>query len=212
MKIIVIPVTAFQQNCSLLWCEKSMEAVVVDPGGDLDEILSAAVKAGVKLIKILLTHGHVDHAGGAKDLALRLNIPIFGPQKEDQFWIDQLPKQCLMFGLPESQSFTPDHWLEGGDKVSFGHEQLEVIHCPGHTPGHVVYFHRGERLALVGDVLFKGSIGRTDFPRGNYQLLIDSIHEKLLPLGDDVVFISGHGPSSTFGAERVSNPFLVDSA
>jgi len=189
-----------------------MEGAVVDPGGDLDRILDAAKDAGVRLVKILLTHAHVDHAGGTAALASRLGIPIEGPQQEDQFWIDLLPKQCEMFGFPPSATFTPDRWLENGDTVRFGRQTLEVLHCPGHTPGHVVFFHPGERLAIVGDVLFKGSIGRTDFPRGDYDALVASIRERLFPLGDDVVFIPGHGPLSTFGDERRANPFVGDAA
>ncbi|HYE35110.1 MBL fold metallo-hydrolase [Methylocaldum sp.] len=212
MKVTVIPVTPFQQNCSLLWCEDTMEGVVVDPGGDLDRILKAAEDARVKLVKILLTHAHVDHAGGTAVLAARLGIPIEGPQKEDRFWIELLPKQCEMFGFPPAAIFTPDRWLEDGDTVRFGHQTLEVLHCPGHTPGHVVFFHAGERLAIVGDVLFKGSIGRTDFPRGDYDDLVKSIRERLFPLGDDVAFIPGHGPLSTLGEERRTNPFVGDAA
>lgn len=189
-----------------------MEGVVVDPGGDLDQVLAAAEDAGVKLVKILLTHPHVDHAGGTADLAARLGIPIEGPQKEDQFWLDLLPEQCEMFGFPPVTSFTPDRWLEDGDTVQFGHQTLEVLHCPGHTPGHVVFFHRGARLAIVGDVLFRGTIGRTDFPRGDFATLVKSIRERLFPLGDDVVFIPGHGASSTFGLERRSNPFVRNGA
>lgn len=189
-----------------------MEGVVVDPGGDLDRILEMAEDAGVTLVKILLTHAHVDHAGGTAALAAWLGIPIEGPQQEDRFWIDLLPEQCEMFGFPPAATFTPDRWLEDGDTVQFGRQTLEVIHCPGHTPGHVVFFHPGERLAIVGDVLFKGSIGRTDFPRGDYDTLIKSIRERLFPLGDDVVFIPGHGPLSTFGEERRDNPFVGDAA
>jgi len=189
-----------------------MEGVVVDPGGDLDRILKAAEDARVKLVKILLTHAHVDHAGGTAVLAARLGIPIEGPQKEDRFWIELLPKQCEMFGFPPAAIFTPDRWLEDGDTVRFGHQTLEVLHCPGHTPGHVVFFHAGERLAIVGDVLFKGSIGRTDFPRGDYDDLVKSIRERLFPLGDDVAFIPGHGPLSTLGEERRTNPFVGDAA
>lgn len=210
MKATVIPVTAFQQNCSLLWCEDTMEGVVVDPGGDLDRILERAESTGVMPVKILLTHAHVDHVGGTAELAGRLGIPIEGPQKEDRFWIELLPKQCEMFGFPPADTFTPDRWLEEGDTVQFGRQTLEVIHCPGHTPGHVAFFHPGERLAIVGDVLFKGSIGRTDFPRGDYGALVKSIRERLFPLGDDVVFIPGHGPLSTFGDERRTNPFVGD--
>ena len=212
MKATVISVTSFQQNCSLLWCEQTQEGVVVDPGGHLDQVLRRADQVEAKVVKILLTHGHIDHVGGAGKLAKMIGIPIEGPHQGDQFWLDQLPDQCAMFGFPPTSAFTPDRWLEEGDRVSFANEELDVLHCPGHTPGHVVFFHRSERLAIVGDVLFKGSIGRTDFPRSNYGALIRSIRDKLWPLGDDVVFIPGHGPLSTFGQERRTNPFVADSA
>lgn len=212
MKAEIIPVTAFQQNCTLLWCEATGEAAVVDPGGDTGRILEAVEAAGVKPVKILLTHAHLDHVGGAADLAEALGLPIEGPQREDRFWIDLLPTQCEKYGFPPARLFTPDRWLEHGDTVSFGTEQLEVLHCPGHTPGHLVFFHRGERLALVGDVLFKGSVGRTDFPRGDFATLAESIRERLFPLGDDVMFVPGHGPLSTFGDERRSNPYVGDRA
>jgi len=206
----IIPVTAFAQNCSLLWCEETKQAAVVDPGGDIEDIVAAAARRGLTIVKILLTHGHIDHAGGTAELATRLSIPIEGPQRGDEFWIRQLPEQGRMFGFPACPSFTPDRWLETGDTVSFGNVVLEVIHTPGHTPGHVVFFHRPSKLALVGDVLFAGSIGRTDFPGGNHGDLIRSIRAGLWPLGDDVEFIPGHGPMSTFGEERQSNPFVAD--
>lgn len=212
MQFRVIPVTPFQQNCSLLWCEKTMQGAVVDPGGDLDAIQAAAARFGVSVEKILLTHGHIDHAGGTAELRRRLGVPVEGPQREESFWIDQLPQQSRMFGFPRAEAFTPDRWLEDGDVVRFGEVSLEVIHTPGHTPGHVVFFDRASRIAVVGDVLFQGSIGRTDFPRGDYEALIRSIREKLWPLGDDVTFIPGHGPLSTFGDERESNPFVGDFA
>ncbi|HWO99269.1 MAG TPA: MBL fold metallo-hydrolase [Methylococcus sp.] len=208
MKITLVPVTPFQQNCTVLRCETSGQGVVVDPGGDLDRILAAIDEAEIQPVKIFLTHGHADHAAAAPALAAHFRIPIEGPQREDLFWLQALPEQCRMFGLPPAAAFTPDRWLEDGDTVRFGNEILEVLHCPGHTPGHVVFFHRGERIAWVGDVLFQGSIGRTDFPRGDYATLLRSIRERLLPLGDDVVFIPGHGPTSTFGEERRTNPFL----
>ncbi|MEW6037664.1 MAG: MBL fold metallo-hydrolase [Pseudomonadota bacterium] len=210
MKAIVVPVTTFQQNCTILGCEATGLGAVVDPGGELDRIMAAAEDAGIALSKIFLTHAHADHAAGAAALATQLGIPIEGPHRDDAFWIEMLPQQCAMFGLPRTTVFTPDRWLEHGDTVSFGGETLEVLHCPGHTPGHIVFFHRGQRLALVGDVLFKGSIGRTDFPRGDYDTLIRSIRERLFPLGDDVTFIPGHGPASTFGEERRANPFVGD--
>ena len=210
MKFRVIPVTPFQQNCSLLWCEETLQGVVVDPGGDLEQIVATARQQGVTIAKILLTHGHIDHAGGAAELAARLGIPIEGPQKEERFWIDQLPAQGQMFGFGRVEAFTPDRWLNDGDEVHFGNVTLEVLHCPGHTPGHVVFFHAPSKLAIVGDVLFQGSIGRTDFPRGDHDALIHAIRGKLWPLGDDVAFIPGHGPMSTFGEERRENPYVGD--
>ena len=212
MQFRVIPVTPFQQNCSLLWCERTLKGAVVDPGGDLDAIQAAVARFGVTVDKILLTHGHIDHAGGTAELKRRLGVPIVGPQREESFWIDQLPQQSQMFGFPRAEAFVPDRWLEDGDDVEFGEVRLEVIHTPGHTPGHVVFFNRASRLAVVGDVLVQGSIGRTDFPRGDYDTLIRSIRQKLWPLGNDVTFIPGHGPLSTFGDERESNPFVGDSA
>ena len=208
MKFTIIPVTDYQQNCTLLICEQTRKAALVDPGGDLDLLLSEVEKEGVELESILVTHGHMDHIGGVAELAARLGLPIIGPQIEDNFWIQALPDQCRMFGFPKSDSFTPNRWLSDGDTVKVGEEIFQVIHCPGHTPGHVVYFSESHRLALVGDVLFKGSIGRTDFPRGDYQTLINSIQQKLWPLGADVAFIPGHGPMSTFGEEMRSNPFV----
>ena len=206
----IIPVTPFQQNCSLIWCEKTRRAAVVDPGGDLEKIRAAVDEEGVKVEKILLTHAHIDHAGGTAELSKELGIPIEGPQKEDNFWIVGLPQQAQMFGFPAPEVFTPDRWLEGGQQVTVGDQTLEVLHCPGHTPGHVVFYHKDSGLALVGDVLFHGSIGRTDFPKGDHATLIRSIREQLFPLGDGVRFIPGHGPMSTFGQERASNPFVSD--
>jgi glyoxylase-like metal-dependent hydrolase (beta-lactamase superfamily II) len=207
----ILSVTAFAQNCTLLWCEETMKGAAVDPGGDIDEIVAAAAQYGVTLEKILLTHGHIDHAGGVAEMVARLSIPVEGPQREDAFWIDQLPNQSRMFGFPGNcAAFTPDRWLEDGDKVAVGNLTLDVLHTPGHTPGHVCFFHAPSKLAIVGDVLFAGSIGRTDFPRGNYDQLIGAIRGKLWPLGDDVQFIPGHGPMSSFGDERASNPFVAD--
>jgi glyoxylase-like metal-dependent hydrolase (beta-lactamase superfamily II) len=205
-----ITVTPFLQNCTLIACPATKKAAVVDPGGDVDAIERALEDEGFDAELILLTHAHVDHAGGAAELARRRSLPIVGPQKEDAFWIEGLEEQARVFGLAPTQSFTPSRWLEHGDRVSVGNEELEVLHTPGHTPGHVVFFHRSGKLLLVGDVIFQNSIGRTDFPRGDYDTLIRSITEKLLPLGDDVAFICGHGPDSTLGAERRSNPFLLD--
>ena len=208
MRFEIIPVTPFQQNCSLIWCETSGSAALIDPGGDVDQLLARVNQAGVKLEKLLLTHAHLDHVGGALALAREFKLPIVGPQEEDAFWLDALPEQARMFGFPAAESFRPDHWLHDGDIVELGELRLRVIHCPGHTPGHVVFFDPGSRHAFVGDVLFKGSIGRTDFPKGDHAALISAIRDKLFPLGDDVTFIPGHGPMSTFGRERRSNPYL----
>jgi glyoxylase-like metal-dependent hydrolase (beta-lactamase superfamily II) len=210
IKFQIIPVTPFEQNCSLLWCDETKQAAVVDPGGDIARILAAVEKHGLTPAKILVTHGHIDHAGAVAELAEKLALPIEGPQREDQFWIEGMPQQSRMFGFPDVRAFTPDRWLEQGDRVRFGNVELEVLHCPGHTPGHVVFFNEPGRLAIVGDVLFKGSIGRTDFPKGDFDALIASIRGRLWPLGYDVAFVSGHGPMSTFGAERRSNPFCGD--
>ena len=208
MKAVIIQVTSYEQNCSLIWCEHTKKAALVDPGGDTPLLLEQVAERGLTLEKLLVTHGHLDHAGGVAELAERLDIPVEGPQEEDQFWIDGMEQQARMFGFPPTRGFTPSRWLHDGDRVRVGEEELEVLHCPGHTPGHVVFFHRGDRLAFVGDVLFQGSIGRTDFPRGDYATLISSIRDKLFPLGDDVNFIPGHGPMSTFGEERENNPYV----
>ena len=210
MQFGVVPVTAFEQNCTVVWCEKTKRAAVVDPGGDLDRIEAFLQQQGLTLEKVLITHGHCDHAGGALELSERHQVPIEGPQEEDAFWLEKLEDQSRMFGLPAARSFTPTRWLSQGDTVSVGEESLEVLHCPGHTPGHVVFFSRPADVAIVGDVLFAGSIGRTDFPRGDYDTLIRSIREKLFPLGDDVEFIPGHGPTSTFGNERKNNQYVAD--
>ena len=210
LNFAIVPVTPFAQNCTLLWDESSMRGAVVDPGGDIDRLVAEIERRGIRLEKILITHGHIDHAGGAADLARRLNIPIEGPQREDDFWIQVMPAQSKQFGFPHVESFVPDRWLEDGDTVTVADETLSVIHCPGHTPGHVVFYHEPTRLALVGDVLFQQSIGRTDFPKGNHQQLISSIRNKLFPLGDDVRFVPGHGPMSTFGDERIDNPYVAD--
>ncbi|MBP9219136.1 MAG: MBL fold metallo-hydrolase [Sterolibacterium sp.] len=212
MKYQIIPVTPFQQNCSLLWCPETKKAAVVDPGGDLDRILAAARQHAVQIEKILITHGHIDHAGGTAELASQLQVPVEGPHEGDRQWIEQLTQQGRMFGLAAGGSFTPDRWLNDGDTVSFGKITLAVRHCPGHTPGHVVFFHAPSKLAIVGDVLFQGSIGRTDFPGGDTQTLLNAIRNKLWPLGNDVTFIPGHGPNSTFGDERRYNPFVGDNA
>ncbi|WP_305907159.1 MBL fold metallo-hydrolase [Methylomarinum sp. Ch1-1] len=208
LRYSIIPVTPYQQNCSLLICEQTGKAAVVDPGGELELILQKAAKENVTLESILVTHGHLDHVGGVAELADKLTLPIYGPQAEDAFWIDSLPEQCRSFGFPHCDSFIPDRWLNDGDSVEVGNETLQVLHCPGHTPGHIVFFSPSARLAVVGDVLFNGSIGRTDFPKGDFQTLIASIQHKLWPLGEDVAFIPGHGPMSTFGEEMRTNPFV----
>ncbi len=210
MKAVVVPVTPFVQNCTVLWCEETMKGAAVDPGGEVGKILHAVEQHGVTLENILITHGHLDHAGGAADLSEQAGLPIEGPHKEDKFLIDTLEDQAQQFGAGPTRIFVPDRWLDEGDTVGFGNVEMDVIHCPGHTPGHVVFFHKASNLAMVGDVLFQGSIGRTDFPRGDFDTLISSIRNKLWPLGDDVTFVSGHGPTSTFGAERKSNAFVAD--
>ncbi len=189
-----------------------MKGAVVDPGGDLDKILAEVENHGVKLEKILLTHSHLDHASGTAELKAKLNIPIVGPHVDDTFLIEQLPAQCAEYGFPPAEAFTPDRWLENGDTVEVGDMTLDVYHCPGHTPGHVIFYEKQSNVAFVGDVLFKGSIGRTDFERGNHADLIEAIKTKLWPLGDDVAFVSGHGEMSTFGDERKTNPYVGDNA
>lgn len=204
----IVPVTPYEQNCTVFWCEATRKAAVVDPGGDVDRILAVLAEEGIELDRILVTHGHIDHAGGVAALAETTGVPVEGPQREDGFWIDGMEQQSRMFGFPNVQRFEPGRWLNDGDRIAFGEVELEVLHCPGHTPGHVVYFHRPSGLLQVGDVLFQGSIGRTDFPRGDHEALIGSIVGKLFPLGDEVRFIPGHGPMSTLGEERRYNPFL----
>ncbi len=208
MKFRVIPVTPFEQNCTLLWCEKTLHGAVVDPGGDVARILAAIAEEGITVDRLLITHGHIDHAGAAAELAEKLDVQIEGPHVEDAFLLDELPGQSQRYGFPLAASFVPGRWLKDGDSVQVGEETLTVLHTPGHTPGHVAFFHPAANLALVGDVLFSGSIGRTDFPRGDHGALIASIREKLFPLGDEVAFIPGHGAISTFGNERRSNPFV----
>lgn len=205
-----IPVTAFQQNCSLLWCDQTLQAAVIDPGGDLDLVLAQADRLGLTLCAIWLTHAHIDHAGAAGTLAEKLGLPIIGPHQGDQFWIDGLPDQSAMFGFPPARTFTPTRWLQDGDTVQIGRSTLTVRHCPGHTPGHVVFHSSEAGRAFVGDVLFAGSIGRTDFPQGDLDTLLASIRNRLWPMGDDTVFIPGHGPESTFGRERRTNPYVAD--
>ena len=210
IQVTIVPVTPFQQNCSLLWCTRTMRAAFVDAGGDIDRLLGAVDKAGVTLEKLLVTHGHLDHCGATAELAQRLGLPIEGPHEDDRFWIEQLGTQAAQLGFPPSAPFEPDRWLVNGDRVTVGEAEFDVYHCPGHTPGHVVFHNKDTQIAFVGDVLFQGSIGRTDFPRGNHGDLIRSIQTRLWPLGDDVTFVPGHGPVSTFGQERQSNPFVAD--
>ncbi|QFH70821.1 MBL fold metallo-hydrolase [Enterobacter sp. E76] len=210
MNYQIIPVTAFSQNCSLIWCEETRLAAIVDPGGDAPRIQQVVAAQGVTIQSILLTHGHLDHVGAAAELAAHYGVPIIGPENEDEFWLQGLPAQSQMFGLEECLPLTPDRWLNEGDSVTVGKVALQVLHCPGHTPGHIVFFDERARLLISGDVIFKGGVGRSDFPRGNHATLIDSIKSKLLPLGDDVTFIPGHGPLSTLGNERLHNPFLQD--
>lgn len=210
MRAAIVPVTPLQQNCTLIWCTKTMKGALVDPGGDLDRLKAAVEKAGVTLEKLLVTHGHLDHCGQAGILAKELGLPIEGPHEADRFWIARLGEDGKNYGM-HGEVFEPTRWLHDGDKVTVGDLELDVIHCPGHTPGHVVFYHAPSHFAVVGDVLFQGSIGRTDFPLGNHQDLIDSITQKLWPLGQDVTFVPGHGPVSTFGQERRTNPFVADS-
>jgi hydroxyacylglutathione hydrolase len=208
-KIMIIPVTPFQQNCSLVWNEDTLIGAVVDPGGDVDMILKAIAQSQVKVEKILLTHGHIDHAGGAAELRDKLKVGIEGPHTEDAFLLDALPQSGAQYGY-EARVVTPDRWLREGDQVTVGALRFSVLECPGHTPGSVVLFNQANRFCFMGDVLFQGSVGRTDFPYGDHATLIASIRDKLLPLGDGVAFLPGHGPASTIGEERRSNPFLAE--
>ena len=205
-----IPVTPFQQNCSLLWCDQTQEAVLIDVGGELDRLRAAVKQRGLKLVALWLTHAHIDHAGGTGQLAREEGLPIIGPHRGDQFWIDGLPQQSVMFGFPPAEHFAPTRWLEDGDKLQLGQSEISVRHCPGHTPGHVVFHAADIQRCFVGDVLFAGSIGRTDFPQGDHDQLISSIRERLWPMGNDTVFIPGHGPESSFGRERRTNPYVRD--
>ena len=212
LKAVVVPVTLFQQNCSVIWCDETMKGAVVDPGGEIEKILAAAEENDVDIEKILITHGHLDHASATKPLSEQLEVPIEGPHRDEIFWIERLPADCAEYGFPPAEPFEPTRWLDDGDRVSVGNITMDVYHCPGHTPGHVVFVEPDQKVAFVGDVIFQGSIGRTDFPKGNHADLIASIREKLFPLGDEIVFVPGHGPLSTFGDERQSNPFVGDSA
>ena len=209
LRAAIIPVTPLQQNCTLLWCTRTMRGAFVDPGGDLEKLKGAAEQTGVSLEKILLTHGHIDHCGSAGILAAELGIPIEGPHEDDRFWIDRLETDGAKYGIV-GRSFEPSRWLHDGDRVTVGELVLRVVHCPGHTPGHIVFHHPESSLALVGDVLFRGSIGRWDFERGDQQQLLRSIVDKLWPMGEETAFVPGHGPMSTFGQERSTNPFVGD--
>jgi len=208
MRYQILPVTPLQQNCTLFVCPQTSEAAIIDPGGEPERIVAALTAMAARPTSVLLTHGHLDHVGAAAELAASLELPIIGPHREDAFWLAALPQQAQMFGFPPHPAFEPERWLAAGDEVSIGEQRLEVLHCPGHTPGHLVFFHRPSALAQVGDVLFRGSIGRTDFPRGNHAQLLRSIREVLFPLGDAVRFIPGHGPMGTLGEERRTNPFV----
>ena len=207
LKAAILPVTPFQQNCTLLWDPATMIGAVIDPGGDLDHIEKAISEIGMKVEKILLTHGHIDHAAGAAELKERLGVPIEGPHEADRPLLDALEAQGQAYGLP-ARPVTPDRWLDEGDTVTVGGHSFDVLHCPGHSPGSVVLVNRKQRFAIVGDVIFQGSIGRTDFPYGDHAALINAIRTKLLPLGDEFAFICGHGPTSTIGQERRTNPFI----
>ncbi|MGV3770518.1 MAG: MBL fold metallo-hydrolase [Sphingobium phenoxybenzoativorans] len=209
LKAVIVPVTPLQQNCTLFWCTQTNKAAFVDPGGDLDRLKAAAQQQGVEIEKILITHGHIDHCGQAGILAKELGVQIEGPHEADRYWIAKLSEEGGKYGI-NGQVFEPDRWLVDGDTVTVGNLTLDVIHCPGHTPGHVVFHHAPSKLAIVGDVLFQGSIGRTDFPLGNHQDLIDAITGKLWPLGGDTAFVPGHGAMSSFAHERRSNPFVAD--
>ncbi|MFD2113507.1 MBL fold metallo-hydrolase [Thiorhodococcus fuscus] len=208
MEFRILPVTAFQQNCTLFWCKQTRRAAIIDPGGEPDRILDVVRALNLEPEQILLTHGHLDHVGAAAIIAQRIGLPIIGPHAEDAFLLKAIPGQCEMFGFPPAEAFMPNRWLEDGETLEVGERRLDVIHCPGHTPGHVVFVDAEAQLAQVGDVLFRGSIGRTDFPRGDHRQLLDSIQRRLFPLGDAMRFIPGHGPMSSFGDERQTNPYV----
>ncbi|KAF0177530.1 MAG: beta-lactamase domain-containing protein [Alphaproteobacteria bacterium] len=212
IRAAIVPVTPFQQNTSLVWCEKTMKAAFVDPGGEVPKLLDAVRQTGVSVEKILLTHGHLDHAGAAAEISETLGVPIEGPHRDEDWLLAKLEQSAAKYGMKDARGCTPTRWLDDGDTVTVGEVSFDVFHCPGHTPGHVVFVQKEARIAFVGDVLFKGSIGRTDLERGNFESLISAIRTKLFPLGDDIQFVSGHGEMSTFGWERKCNPFVSDLA
>ena len=212
MKAVIAPVTPFQQNAAIVWCDVTMRGAFVDPGGEAQRLIAAAQAQNVTIEKILLTHGHLDHAGAAAELAAHFGVAIEGPHPDEDWLLQAIPEQAGRYGMADARACTPDRWLADGDQVTVGDIAFDVVHCPGHTPGHVVFVQKDARFAFVGDVLFKGSIGRTDFPRGNYDDLIASIRDKLFPLGDDIRFLPGHGELSTFGWERKTNPYVSDLA
>lgn len=211
MEVRIIPVTSFEQNCSLLCCESSGKAALVDPGGDPERIQAVIAKSGFEVEKIFVTHGHFDHVGAVAVLARDLGVSVEGPHQDDLFLLETLPQWCSQFGFPPGESFVPDRWVSEGDEIRFGDQVLNVHHCPGHTPGHVIFHHKPTKIAIVGDVIFQGSIGRTDFPRGDHATLLASIRERIWPLGDDVTLLPGHGPTTTVGEERAHNPFVQGS-
>ena len=210
LKVLIAPVTPFKQNCSLVWCEETMEGTAIDPGGDFDMLRAAIDENGLKITKVLLTHGHVDHASAAGTMAEHYGVEIEGPHRDDLFLIEGLAASGAKYGFPLYKPFVPDRWLMGGEQVTLGNNTFDVVHCPGHTPGHVVFVHKPSKLAFVGDVLFRGSIGRSDLPRGNHEQLVQSIRKGLWPLGEDIQFVPGHGQMSTFGWERKTNSFVAD--
>ena len=208
MAYCTLPVTAFEQNCSIAWCDHTREAVIIDPGGDEEKIHAAVSREGVRPVMVALTHGHLDHVGATAVVARHYGIPVVGPHPDDRFWIDALQQQVQMFGFPPVENFMPDRWLQAGDRLEYGDRVMEVLHCPGHTPGHLVFYDPAGKVAFVGDVIFRGSIGRTDFPKGNHKQLLDSIRSQIFTLGPDVELVPGHGPNTSVGVEKASNPFV----